>query len=357
MNDTAPASVPPAQPSRPITPGRGVWLATLAFTVVVAVAGYAVTGTPRALWNDSAALTPPGDGTPPTPEQIEAMVQKLAERLKSTPDDAQGWQMLARSYLIMGRLGEAADASAQVLRLQPGDPNALADHADVLALKQGRSLEGEPTRLIERALQIDPGNLKALALAGAAAFDRGDAAEAARRWDRVVELGPADSPVVQQAREGAAEARKLMAGGGAAPAAATPSAAPSKPTLPADPAAAAKTSVRGQVTLDASLAAQAGPEETLFVFARAVRDDGSAGGMPLAILRRQVKDLPLSFTLDDSLAMGPGSGISSAKRVVVSARISRSGQAIPQPGDLEGASSPVDVGAGGVDILISRVVR
>jgi cytochrome c-type biogenesis protein CcmH len=115
--------------------------------------------------------------------------------------------------------------------------------------------------------------------------------------------------------------------------------------------------VRGQVRLDASLAAQAGPEETVFVFARAVRDDGSAGGMPLAILRRQVKDLPISFTLDDSLAMGPGMGISSAKRVVVSARVSRSGQAMPQPGDLEGASSPVEVGARTVDIVISRVVR
>jgi cytochrome c-type biogenesis protein CcmH len=324
--------------------GHRLWITTVAWTLVVAIVGYLGTGRPDALQGPPPTLSAgsPGEGTPPSPEQMAAMVERLAERLKQTPDDVQGWQMLSRSYMILERYEEAVQASAQVLRLQPEDPNVLADHADVLALRNGRSLEGEPLRLIERALQVDPRNLKALALAGAAAFDRGDAREAARLWDRVAEIGPPDSPIVQQAREGAAEARK-MAGQGASPSTAPP--------------VGAQARVSGRVSLAAGLVAQADQQETVFIVARNAEADGSGGRMPLAVLRKQVRDLPLSFTLDDSLAMGPGSGLSSARRVVVTARVSRSGQAMPQAGDLEGSSNPVDVGASGVSIEISRVVR
>jgi cytochrome c-type biogenesis protein CcmH len=347
--------------------GRRLWIATVLFSVIVAAVGYMGTGRPDTLWGgqeEASALT---DAQPPSPQQIEAMVQRLAQRLKDTPDDVQGWQMLTRSYMILERFDEAAQASAQVLRLQPDDPNALADHADVLALKNGRSLQGEPLKLIERALRIDPRNLKALALAGAAAFDRGDGVEAARLWERVVEVGPPDSPIVQQAREGVAEARKMTGQG--APSAASGSAAagagaPAPAASPAPKANAAplqpttqQARVSGTVTLAAHLAAQADPQETLFIIARSAEADGSGGRMPLAVLRKQVKDLPLRFTLDDSLAMGPGMGLSSARRVVVTARVSRSGQAMPQAGDLEGTSSAVEVGVDGLKIEISRVVR
>jgi cytochrome c-type biogenesis protein CcmH len=301
----------------------------------------------------------------------------LADRLKETPDDVQGWQMLTRSNMILERYDDAVQASAQVLRLQPGDPNALADHADVLALRNGRSLQGEPLALIERALRIDPRNLKALALAGAAAFDRGDAAEAARLWERVVEVGPPDSPIVQQAREGAAEARKMAAQSATSPplpATSTPSTdrkakgsangsatgstvGPASGTAPGTPLGAPVAQLKGVVTLAPSLASQADPQETVFVVARSAEPDGSGGRMPLAVLRKQVKDLPLTFTLDDSLAMGPGMGLSTARRVVVTARVSRSGQAMPQAGDLEGSTGPVEVGAAGLKIEIARVLR
>jgi cytochrome c-type biogenesis protein CcmH len=114
--------------------------------------------------------------------------------------------------------------------------------------------------------------------------------------------------------------------------------------------------VRGTVTLSAALKAQAKPEDTVFIFAR--NAEGGPGGsrMPLAIVRKQVKDLPAAFTLDDSLAMGPGMGLSSAQKVVVGARISRSGQAMPQPGDLEGLSAPVAVGSQGVVVEISKTL-
>jgi cytochrome c-type biogenesis protein CcmH len=275
--------------------------------------------------------------------------------------------MLSRSYLVLGRLEEAAQASERVLKLTPNDAQALADHADVLAMRAGRVLDGEPMKLIERALKLDPDNLKALALAGAAAFDRGDGNEAARLWDRVALLGPPGSPVVQQAREGAAEARKMAAeragptGGTAAPApgqaqAPAPAPAPAQGPGASQKAAVAGPTVRGTVTLSAALKAQVRPEDTVFIFARNAEAGPGAPRMPLAIVRKQVKDLPAAFTLDDSLAMGPGMGLSSAQRVVVGARISRSGQAMPQPGDLEGLSAPVAVGSQGVVVEISRAL-
>jgi cytochrome c-type biogenesis protein CcmH len=352
-------------------------MVTMGATLMMALAGYLLTGRPDAIdGSPSMAASPDSAGVgqaQPSPEQIAEMVQRLADRLKDRPEDAEGWTMLSRSYLVLGRLEEAAQASERVLRLKPNDAQALADHADVLAMRAGRVLDGEPMKLIERALKLDPDNLKALALAGAAAFDRGDGNEAARLWDRVALLGPPGSPVVQQAREGAAEARRMAAeragsAGGAAAPAPGPAQAPSTATAPAttnattqgpgapQKAPVAGPTVRGTVTLSAALKAQAKPEDTVFIFARNAEAGPGAPRMPLAIVRKQVKDLPAAFTLDDSLAMGPGMGLSSAQQVVVGARISRSGQAMPQPGDLEGLSAPVAVGSQGVVVEISRAL-
>ena len=385
--DSAPAAEPSAQTAAP-TPaprvGRRLALSTAAATLVVALCGYLWTGRPDALDGSprlqaSAPAAEAGAEAQPSPEQIAEMVQRLADRLKDRPEDVEGWTMLARSYLVLGRLEEAVQASERVLKLKPNDAQALADHADVLAMRSGRVLEGEPVKLIERALKLDPDNVKALALAGAAAFDRGDGLEAARLWDRVALLGPPGSPLVDQAREGAAQARKMAAeraasGSGmrpvgpmAAQQAQAPQAQPQAAgqataqvgatTPPANQkGAVAGPTVRGTVTLSAALKAQARPEDTVFVFARNAEGGPGGGRMPLAILRLQVKDLPASFTLDDSLAMGPGMGLSSAQQVVVGARISRSGQAMPQSGDLEGLSAPVAVGSQGVKVEISRAL-
>lgn len=342
-------SEPPAGPVPAPGVGRRLTLSTVVATLVVALCGYLWTGRPDALDGSPRlqASAPTAEGnaeSQPSPEQIADMVQRLADRLKDRPEDAEGWTMLTRSYLVLGRLDEAAQASERVLKLKPNDAQALADHADVLAMRSGRVLEGEPMKLIERALKLDPDNVKALALAGAAAFDRGDGNEAARLWDRVALLGPPGSALVEQAREGANEARKMAA----------KTAGPTPPA--AQKGAVTGPTVRGTVSLSAALKAQARPEDTVFVFARNAEGGPGAGRMPLAILRLQVKDLPAAFTLDDSLAMGPGMGLSSAQKVVVGARISRTGQAMPQPGDLEGLSAPVAVGSQGVAVEIAKTL-
>jgi cytochrome c-type biogenesis protein CcmH len=201
----------------------------------------------------------------------------------------------------------------------------LVDLADVLAMANGQRLAGEPEKLVERALQIDPQNLKALALAGSAAFERGNFARAAALWERMLPLVAADSEDARVVRENVAQARAK---------------------------AGAAVKLAGTVSLSPKLKGKAAPDDIVFIFARAAEGPR----VPLAVLRKQVRDLPLSFSLDDSMAMAPGMNLSGFARVVVGARISKSGGAAPQPGDLQGASAVVANDAAGVKVVIDRVV-
>jgi cytochrome c-type biogenesis protein CcmH len=267
------------------------------------------------------------------------MVAKLAAHVEKNPDDAQGWMLLARSYYIMGRYPEAVRAYEHATTLAPGDADLLADYADALAVAQGRTLQGKPLELVQRALEIDPDHWKALALAGTAAFERKDYGRAIAYWEQLRRVVPGDSEIGRSVDASIAEARELA--GGKPAAAATPK------------TAAASPKVAGKVSLAPALAASAAPTDTVFIFARAT----SGPPMPLAVLRRQVKDLPFEFTLDDSMAMAPNRRLSAFAEVVVGARVSRSGNATPQSGDLQGLSRPVKVGTTGVTVVIDTAVR
>ena len=337
--------------------GKGMLAALAAFVLLIASAGYAWLGTPQALSPEArTAQAPAGEGGHSvTREQIEAMLEALAARLKDKPDDPDGWAMLGRSYAVLGRHDESVAPFKHALSLRPNDAVLVADYADALAAANGRSLEGEPSRLIEQALKLDPNNLKALSLAGTAAFNREDFAGAIRHWEKLAQLAPGGD-MVQQVQGGIDEARRRMGGGAvpmqaatAAPANPGATAAQPAPTLGA---AAGADSVSGTVTLAPSLAGKAAPTDTLFVFARAAEGPR----MPLAILRKQVKDLPLSFKLDDSMAMSPAAKLSSTARVIVGARISKGGGALPQPGDLQGFSPVVAGGATSLKIEIGETV-
>jgi cytochrome c-type biogenesis protein CcmH len=189
-------------------------------------------------------------------------------------------------------------------------------------------------------------------LAGTHAFNTKDYANAVKVWEKMVEISPPGNAFTQQVEPAIAEARKLAG----MPAAAKPldSILPGKAATKAGSIAAPNgATVSGTVTLSVALAKQAQPEDTVFVFARA--PEGSR--MPLAILRKQVKDLPLTFKLDDSMAMSPANALSTASKIIVSARVSKSGNAMPQPGDLTGQTAPVDVGATGLKIEIKETVK
>ena len=275
--------------------------------------------------------------------------------------------MLARSYGMLGRLDDALPAYQKAVALNGQDARLLADYADTLALKNDRNLEGEPLALVERALKIEPTNLKALSLAGAAAFNRQDYAGAVRYWEQVVQYAPPESPYLPQVQSSIAEARErggmglaaVAAGQAAAPAGAVAAAKPAPAAAPksaADtpvPDAAAGATLRGTVRLAPGLATMAAPTDAVFIFARPA--EGSR--MPLAILRKQVRDLPVDFVLDDSMAMSPGAKLSLFPQVVVSARVSKSGQAVPSAGDLTGQSAPIAPTASGLMIEINEVVK
>lgn len=338
---------------------RGRWLAggALGLVPILAITGYLALGNP-------AALNPPD-------EQFLQMVDALAERLKTNPQDAEGWVMLARAYQITGRMPESVAAFEKASALRPDDANLIAGHADALAMAQG-SLSGKPFELIVKALKIDPKNQTALALAATAAMENGQFDESIALWRRlaaVVEPGSRDRQAVEQAIEQvqqvalakgvklAGESTGAAATGSGAPATPAPQAPATGPAKGAAPAATAATpataSISGEVTLAPELMRQAKPDEAVFIFARAV--DGPP--LPLAVIRTTVKELPLRFTLDDSMSMAPTARLSMHRQVVVSARVSRSGQAMPQPGDLIGTVQPVAVGATGVQIRIADVVR
>ena len=324
---------------------RGLWLGVGAVIVLVAAAGYWWTGSPSQLLGGEAPRNNPhatGEVAPHATDasQMGAMVDRLAERLQKEPKDAEGWAMLARSYTVLERHADALKAYAKAVALTPKDADLLADYADALALKNGRRLAGEPMKWVARALQADPRNLKALALAGTDAYERQDYKGAVKYWQQMVDYGAPDNELVRQMTPGLAQAREKAG-------------LPAAADKPAPPTALGS-SVSGTVTLAAALARQANPDDTVFIYAR---DAQGSSRMPLAIVRKQVRDLPYRYTLDDSLAMSPAARLSGARELIVEARISKSGEARAQAGDLSGRSSTVRPGATSVAVEIRETVQ
>lgn len=328
---------PALEPSR--RSGRWAAVALGLAVPVLALALYGVVGNPGALVGANDASPPTKHGV--TQAEVEAMVAKLAARMREHPDEAEGWILLGRSYAALGRLDESVDAYAHAVKLQPRNADLLADYADVLGFAQGRRLIGKPEELIARALQIDPRNAKALALAGTAAYERADYKGAADYWQRILAMVPAGSDdaraILENVNDARAHAGEPPLAAGASGSAATPAA----------------TRLSGTITLAPALASESSPDETVFIWARAA--DGPPA--PLAVLRKRVRDLPVTFSLDDSMAMAPGLALSRHSRVVVGARISKSGNATPSPGDLQGQSAPVANDAHDVRVVIDSVVR
>jgi cytochrome c-type biogenesis protein CcmH len=314
---------------------------------VFALAGYAFLGNFEALSPQATASAPEGEVTQ---AEITSMVETLAQRMKEKPDDPVGWTMLANAYSALQRFPEANDAYKKATALSPNNAQLLADHADVLAMIQGRSATGEPLKLIERALALEPNNLKALALAGSAAFERKDYPAALGYWGKARKLAPAGE-FANSLDASIAEIKQV------APAAVVAMGMPvvvaEAPASSAASASGVTTSaaITGTVSLSPALLARAAPTDTVFIFARAAEGPR----MPLAIVKKQVSDLPFTFQLDDSTAMSPQMKLSNFADVVVGARVSKSGQATPTAGDLTGQSAPVKSGGAAVTLLIDSV--
>lgn len=299
---------------------------------IVAGALYLQIGTPVAM--DPLAMQAGGHGQINTPEELAQMVASLAQKLEQEPGNHKGWAMLARSYKALGRPLEAQRAFERAGSFIDDDPEMLASYADVVASNAG-TLAGKPTELIDKALRVDPGHPMSLWLKGTADFEQKKYRQAIATWERLVAMlqpGSDDARMLEGAINDARAKAGLPPG-----------------AVAAGPAGA---NVRGTVELDPALKAKASPDDVVMVIARR---PGSR--MPLAVLRKRAADLPLQFTLDDSLSMDPSSRLSSVGEIEVEARISRTGLAKQEPGDLLSQAQTVKLGADGVALRVAKVVQ
>jgi cytochrome c-type biogenesis protein CcmH len=347
---TAPAT--PGTRAAAANPKMRLWLAA-AVTIlvpVIAIPVYLQVGTPAAL--DPAARAPAAANSPHgdfSPEQMRAMLNKLKARLEAKPDDVTGWTMLGRGLQLVDDFAGSAAAFEKAAALRPDDASLLADYADSLAMSRQRDLTGKPWELIQQALRIDPKSPKALALAASAEFAQRRFESAKGYWQRLLAVIPPDSEDANDIRTMIAQIDGKSAG--VAPPATAPAALPGA-AVPGAASATAGKEVTGTVKLAPALAAKVGPDDVVFIFARA--PDGSR--MPLAIMRLKASELPKQFRLDDTQAMSSGRTLSSMPQVRIEARVSKSGDARPAPGDLRGESALVAPGAANVEIVINEEI-
>ncbi|MCX7192394.1 MAG: c-type cytochrome biogenesis protein CcmI [Proteobacteria bacterium] len=283
----------------------------------------------------------------------EAALQELEAKLAKQPANPDGWLVLARSYAEMQRFADAVRAYGKLVELVPNESQIWTNYADAMAMNNNQSLLGEPTQMINKALQLDPENTTALALAGSADMERGDYVAAITHWEKLVSLLPPDYPQIQMVRDGINQARVYLSKqkGGREMLAKLPAA--NAPAAPEKPSANPAMAITGKVSLSPALQAKAAPTDFVFILARAAEGPK----MPLAVIRKQVKDLPLEFTLDDSMAMQSQMKLSGFEKIVVIARVSKSGSPMAQPGDLEGTAGVVKPGSKGLNIVIDNTVK
>ena len=199
-------------------PARKLGYGIAAAIPIGAIAFYLAVGNQKAFSPSTANATMPAPGNEQgdmrSQQQIEANVAKLAQRLQQNPNDAQGWLMLGRSYMLLERYADAADAYAHATALNDKDAGVWADYAEALALANGRQLVGKPSEALDRALQLDPRNQKALGLAGSAAFQAGDYKKAIGYWDKLLKLLPPGSEELRVISDQIAKAKELAGGKG-----------------------------------------------------------------------------------------------------------------------------------------------
>lgn len=266
------------------------------------------------------------DGLPP----VEEMISALQDKLKEDPDDAKGWYLLSRSFNAVQQYEKAADAMKRAYELDKGEnPTIMMQYADALAMANGGQVAGAPEKLILQLLEKHPNYPHGLWLAGIAAQQRGLIEKAVGYWQKAA-FNLTDEPesqaelrrMIKRAQTELSEEQRSL----------------HQANLTTNPSATTPAAVViVNVSLDASLANKVQPEDTVFVFAKAA----SGSPIPLAAQRLTVKQLPIAVTLDDSQAMLPNMKMSGFPQVIVGARISRSGNPTPQPGDLEGLSQPL----------------
>ena len=346
LEDTSVGDDPGARKEKP-----ALWTALLiGLTLPVAsLSMYLWVGEPQAL---QAMATEPPEKAMQT--ELSGMVQTLAKKLETNPENQEGWVMLGRSYRALEKYDNAVSAYDRALKLS-ADDNLKLERAEVLALKAKGNFDGEPWSVIREILKKDPQQKGALLLAGSASYAHDKYADALRYWQQARKLLAADHPDVPSLESAIATAQNKL-GLPVTPATSLPqapaAASGAGATASVSSGAQAGLNITGRISLAAALKDKASPTDMVYVYASPANGDR----MPLAIFKSTVAKLPLNFTLDDSTAMLPERKLSGAGEVILKARISKSGNAIPQSGDLTGTLGPVKVGAKGLMLEIKEQI-
>lgn len=265
-------------------------------------------------------------------EGVEKMVAEFAAKMEQDPSNLQGWVMLARSYRMMGRNEDAAKAYARAGNFIDADPQLLADYADTLAANANGSFAGKPLQLINQALKLDPNNLLALWLSGTASFNSGNYKAAVQTWEKLAQQLPPDTDEARAIKGSIAEARSK--GGLLNPA----------------PAVSSGKEISGKIELSAELKSKVKPGDIVMVIARKPGER-----MPVAVLRAPATDFPMNFALNDALAMNPAMPLSQLSEASIEVRISKTGMAKPEAGDLISNAQTIKVGAKDARLLVDQV--
>lgn len=323
MLDSVESTEPAEQ--RPV-PGRLAAVVTALFIPVLALGLYYQLGTPDLIDSSTRSASNSGISQATTGNQsmppVAEMIAGLEKKLEENPQNAEGWFMLGRAFMLVKDYPKAVNALQRSQQLLGEDPDILMRLADAIAMRDEGRVSGEPAELIQRALAVDPNHGEALWLAGIAAQEVGDAEAAIKHWQHARDVMANDPDSVKMLDQAIATVQ-------------------SESGITAEPVArleaTAKVQIQVNVSLSDTLTKNVSPEDSVYVFAKAV----SGPPMPLAVQRTQVKHLPATFILDDSLAMVPTMKLSTFKQVIVGARISKFGNPIKQAGDLEGLSQPL----------------
>ena len=323
LEDTSAVDDPAAKTEKP-----AIWTAVVLAVALPlgSMAMYMWVGQPEAL-NPLALKTP----DQVDPKDLTKMAQTLAEKLQDKPDNLQGWVMLGRTYRTLENFDAALRAYDSALKLSDDDDLKL-ERIEVIAMQRQGQFEGEPWNVIREVLQRDPQHFGALLTAGSASYAEGKFADALKYWEQARKPLDANNPDLEGLESAIATVRERLG----------------MPPAKAAPAAASGLNVTGQVNLSASLKSKASPNDVVFIYATPANGDR----MPLAIFKTTVSQLPFNFTLDDSTAMAPDRKLSAAGEVMVKVRVTKSGNAMPQSGDLSGSLGPVKVGAKGLKLEI-----
>ncbi len=280
---------------------------------------------------------------------VDEMALLLESKLEKDPDNPDGWYTLARTYMSLKKYDRAVSALKRLRKLVGDDATVLITLADAMTMERGGRMAGEPFELIKKALEIKPDNPMALWLAGLGYAEIGDGKTAIKQWKKLLPIIANEPRSVEQVKSLIVAAERKM---GLKPTVelGRPAAVGQQAESNVENVVAA--SIRVTAKLADTLKNKVSPDDFVLVYARAVKGPK----MPLAIVRKQVKDLPFTIVLDDSMAMQPTMKLSNFAEVNIIARVSKQGQATPQSGDLLGLSGAVTVKtASQVTVLINRV--